>query len=167
VGALDETGARVASSQVGPYVDIVAPGGAVVAAARGRGLARYDGTSFAAPFVSATAALIRQYRPGLHAVDVAARILATADPAPGGTRSEAYGYGILNPYRAVTDQLGAAPVAVPQRENAPAPAARPADPQRGAAVALTLAALLLAGLVGWVATVLPRGAARHWRPGRT
>jgi type VII secretion-associated serine protease mycosin len=171
VGAIDENGIRTAQSQVGPYVRLVAPGSNVTAAARGQGLARYDGTSFAAPFVSATAALIRQYHPGMHADEVVARILATTDPAPGGRPSPGYGYGILNPYRAVTEQLaatrpaGSAPVPV-----APAGAGATGGPSStGRATALVLAAgcMVLAGLIGLGATVLPRGAARRWRPGRT
>jgi type VII secretion-associated serine protease mycosin len=170
VGAVDESGVRLPQSQVGRYVSLVAPGANVVAAARGQGLARYDGTSFAAPFVSATAALILQYHRGRHphADDVVARILATVDPAPAGAPDPGYGYGILNPYRAVTEQLGPARV--------PAPAAAPVhltrtepagDRSGGRMTALWLATggILLAGLVALVATVLPRGAARHWRPG--
>jgi membrane-anchored mycosin MYCP len=167
VGAIDQTGVRVPSSPVGPYVDLVAPGRSVVAAVPGHGLARFDGTSFAAPFVSATAALIRSYRPGLTAVEVAARILATTDPAPGGRHSDAYGSGILNPYRAVTEQLAGAPAPVsgpgggPPR---PVPAAVP-EPH-GAPVPVGLAVLLPAGLVAIGAAVVRTGAARHWRAGR-
>jgi subtilisin family serine protease len=147
----------------------MAPGSGVVGAARGHGLAHFDGTSFAVPFVSATAALIRQYRPQLSAAAVAARILSATDPAPGGGYSQSYGYGILNPYRAVTDQLGAAPAAVPV--SAPSSRhpteVRPATAGLGAALPLALGVLLLAGLVGLGAIVLPRGAARRWRAGRT
>ncbi|TMM39398.1 MAG: type VII secretion-associated serine protease mycosin [Actinobacteria bacterium] len=174
VGAIDENGVRVSQSQVGAYVSVVAPGSGVVADAPGRGLARYDGTSFAAPFVSGTAALIRQYHPGIHADEVIARILATADPAPGGRPSAQYGYGILNPYRAVTEQVASA------RPRVPAPAVGAGAggaaaagaaggsgtaPARGTALLLALGAVLLAGLIALVATVVPRGSARGWRPG--
>jgi len=170
VGAIDQNGVRLARSQVGGYVSLVAPGSGVVAAAPGEGLARYDGTSFAAPFVAATAALIRGYYPGIHADEVVARILATTDPAPGGRPSAAYGYGILNPYRAVTDQLatGLPPVSRPAALAPPAgPGAPVPSPARGTALLLALGGILLASLIGLVATVLPHGAARHWRPGRT
>ena len=49
----------------------------------GAGPPAAEGTSYAAPFVAATAALLRQYRPELTAAEVADRIVATADPAPG------------------------------------------------------------------------------------
>jgi type VII secretion-associated serine protease mycosin len=103
VGAIDRAGNRTGSSPVGSYVDIVAPGAEVLADAPGSGLASLDGTSFATAFVSGTAALIRQAYPDLTASSVASRILATADPAPAGP-SSGYGAGILNPYRAVTEQ---------------------------------------------------------------
>ncbi len=171
VGAIGPTGIRVPSSQVGSYVDIVAPGSEVTAAARVRGHGRYDGTSFAAPFVSATAALIRQYRPDQPAEAVVARILATADPAPGGAWSAEYGYGVLDPYRAVTERLASG---APERA-APLPETT-ADPATLAAAAHDAErrrlALRLAGgggaaavLVLVVAVVLPRGARRRWRAG--
>jgi type VII secretion-associated serine protease mycosin len=170
VGAIDENGVRVSQSQVGRYVSLVAPGAGVVAAARGQGLARYDGTSFAAPFVSATAALILQYHRDrhLHADEVVARILATVDPAPARSPDLGYGYGILDPYRAVTEQLSpvrgaGAAVAPPHLTGAQPAPDRPAD--RMTALWLATGGLLLAGLVALTATVLPRGAARRWRAG--
>ena len=104
VGAIGQDGSRFAQSQVGTYVDLVAPGDDVIAATPGHGHARYSGTSFAAPFVTATAALVRQRHPELTAAQVAARLTATADPpGPGGaSQINEYGAGVVNPYRAVT-----------------------------------------------------------------
>jgi membrane-anchored mycosin MYCP len=107
VGAIGQDGSRFSQSQVGTYVDLVAPGDDVIAAMPGHGHARYSGTSFAAPFVTATAALVRQRHPELTAAQVAARLTATADPPdPGNPGSPdpitGYGAGVVNPYRAVT-----------------------------------------------------------------
>lgn len=170
VGAIDEAGQRVPQSQVGSYVRVVAPGANVTAAAPGHGVTTVSGTSFAAPFVSATAALIRQYYPGIRADQVEARILATADPAPGARPDGAYGYGVLDPYRAVTDQVPAG-IAAPSPP-APAPVAvdaggaAPRSPHRATALLLAGGGTLLAGLILLAARVLPRGAARRWRPDR-
>jgi type VII secretion-associated serine protease mycosin len=167
VGAIGPDGVRLADSPVGPFVDVMAPGGGVTAAVPGGGLSTFDGTSFAAPFVSATAALLRQREPGLSAAAVTARIVAAADPAPGGAHSDAYGFGILNPYRTVTETLAthtpAAPPAVP------AGAARPAGhrgPDGRRAVELALGGLGTAGLILLGAAMLRRGSRRGWRPGR-
>ncbi|GAB3155913.1 hypothetical protein GCM10027290_52840 [Micromonospora sonneratiae] len=171
VGAIGPDGVRAPFSQVGTYVDVVAPGSGVLAAVPGRGHRKQEGTSYAAPFVSATAALIRQYWPDLSAAQVIDRITATADPAPAGTDSRAYGSGVLNPYRAVTDTSSV--------EQRPRPAralpAQQVDPavtatqERRATVrqrALWLAGVggILAGVVVLLAVVLPRGARRRWRP---
>ncbi|HEX6501561.1 MAG TPA: type VII secretion-associated serine protease mycosin [Micromonosporaceae bacterium] len=164
VGAITSTGARLSASQVGPYVDLVAPGEAVPAAARVRGFARYTGTSFAAPFVAATAALIRQYRPGLSAAQVARRLTATADPAPGGS-SDGYGAGVLNPYRAVTEALDLSSPASGVAAPPPAPRAAPA-PSHQRALTLAGAGVTLALVVLVMGLVLPAGAARRWRPGK-
>lgn len=166
VGAIGAGGQRAAFSQVGTYVDVVAPGEAVLVAAPGRGHLEQSGTSYAAPFVAATAALLREYRPELSAAQVAARIIATADPAPDGA---GYGSGVLNPYRALTE-TGAvgrprATAALPRAEADPALVARQA--RRASA---RDRALLLAGIVAGaamltilLAVVVPRGTRRRWR----
>jgi type VII secretion-associated serine protease mycosin len=170
VGAIGATGQREPYSQVGPYVDVTAPGGKVIAAAPIRGHTENDGTSYAAPFAAATAALVRQRFPDLSAAEVVARIVATADPAPGGRHSDAYGNGVVNPYRAITETIS---------PGQPVPAAalqvRPADPvaqarrelrataQRQALWLAGTAALAVATVLG-LAVVLPRGTRRRWRP---
>ncbi|MGZ0149057.1 type VII secretion-associated serine protease mycosin [Kribbella sp. WER1] len=113
VGAIDNTGARLNASQVGPYVDLVAPGAGVLSTTRVAGHAYDDGTSFAAPFVSGTAALVRAAWPKLTAAQVAQRLLATATPARGGRDSMEYGAGIVDPYRAVTEAMAGAGRALP------------------------------------------------------
>ncbi|MGW4500265.1 type VII secretion-associated serine protease mycosin, partial [Micromonospora sp. NPDC004336] len=168
VGAIGADGARAPFSQTGAYVDLVAPGSDVLMAAPGQGHHRAEGTSYAAPFVSATAALLRQYRPELTAAEVARRIVATADPAPG--RGGGYGAGVLNPYRAVTETGGGA---AERSRPATALADDRADPalvaQRARRAAARDRALLVAGVGGaavavaaLLALVVPRGARRRW-----
>ncbi|WP_407951987.1 type VII secretion-associated serine protease mycosin [Plantactinospora sonchi] len=169
VGAVDQTGTRMSGSQLGPHVDLVAPGAGVLGATRVSGHRYWQGTSFAAPFVSATAALVRSAWPKLTADQVAERILATVSPAPGGP---GYGAGLVNPYRAVTDGLVAEPpAAVP-------PVVLPsADPERVRAEArwaaagrtaglVTLAAVAVAGLAVLASVVVSRGRRGRWRPRR-
>jgi membrane-anchored mycosin MYCP len=162
VGSVSPDTQRVTTSQIGPYVDLIAPGAQIVITATPDGLQLVDGTSFAAPFVSATAALLRQYHPELSAAQVAAQLTATAD---GGHAGPGYGAGVLNPYRALTEYTGASP----------GPAAQPAQPARGPDSARTAArnrTLLIAGIglltvviAFLIAAVAPRGRRRGWRPG--
>ncbi|MGS2613762.1 type VII secretion-associated serine protease mycosin [Micromonospora sp. LZ34] len=172
VGAIGVDGVRSAFSQTGPYVDLVAPGSDVLMAAPGRGHHRAEGTSYAAPFVAATAALLRQYRPELTAAEVAQRILATADPAPGDGRGGGYGAGVLNPYRAVTETGGGVAErsrpATALADDRPDPAVLAARARRATARDRALLVGALAAAVVAVAAlsalVLPRGARRRWRP---
>lgn len=171
VGAIGSNGARAQFSQVGSYVDVVAPGGQVLTATPGGGHKVRNGTSYAAPFVAATAALVRDYRPDLGAADVVERIVATADPAPSGERGGAYGNGVLNPYRAVTDTRPAAgppPVeALPPTRPDPALAARRQRRSQTREMSLWLTGIAggVASVAVMVAIVLPRAARRHWLPG--
>lgn len=170
VGAVDIDGARTSSSQVGPYVDLVAPGDGVLTTTRVAGHAYTTGTSYAAPFVSATAALVRAARPDLTAPEVAQRLVATASPARGGTGSHAYGAGLVNPYRAVTDGMDLTePAALPAHVPVPADRDAMADAAwhdragtiAGWATAAILGTIVLAVVV---AVVVPRGRRRRWRP---
>ena len=61
VGAIGADGRRTAASQTGPWLGLVATGDQVVTAALPSGRTVQNGTSFAAPFVSAAAALVLQY----------------------------------------------------------------------------------------------------------
>lgn len=170
VGAIGPDGQRVAKSQVGSYVDIVAPGDAVIGAVPGHGHQACQGTSFATPFVAGTVALIRARWPELDRTEVVRRLLATADPAAGGRPSADYGYGVVNPMRALTELLPPVPAAV---LTTPTAVARPAlggldqhPSPSGLALTAALVLLFVAIGVATVATALPAGRRRNWRPGR-
>jgi membrane-anchored mycosin MYCP len=169
VAAVDGTGTRGDFSQYGAWVDIAAPGVGVTMAAVGGGHRVDQGTSFATPYVSATAALILQRFPTLTPAQVQRRLLATADPAPGGATSAQYGFGVLNPYRAVTESLGlqTTPAPAPAIVHTPDPAQVAAE--RRSASARTLSVLIAGGgallvlvvIIGGLA--IRRGRRRGWR----
>jgi type VII secretion-associated serine protease mycosin len=177
VGALGVDGTRLPTSQTGPYVDLAAPGAQIVTTAIPDGLTVQEGTSFATPFVSASAALVIEHERRLHgsyrATDVVERLLATADPAPGGPNSQEYGAGVVNPYRAMTDELAGPPPSPPAPTTAPPAAAVPAAPAadtrgadtRGNALTIAGAAAILTVFAVLAAVVWPRGRRRGWRPG--
>jgi membrane-anchored mycosin MYCP len=169
VGAIGPDGLRASFSQVGPYVDVVAPGEGVIMAAVGGGYAVDRGTSYAAPFVAATAALVRDYWPTMSAKEVVRRIVATADPAAGGRQSEAYGAGVVNPYRAVTEKVAQeaperlAPLPVDRDDPAAVALRERAAASRQRALTLAAGGAALAGLAVLLAVVIPRGIRRRWR----
>jgi membrane-anchored mycosin MYCP len=171
VGAIDTRGQILDFSGHGRFVDLVAPGEQITAAARRAGQTQFTGTSAATPLVSATAALILQRYPGSTPDQVAQRILATTDPSPGGQASDRYGYGILNPYRAVTESLNTKPAPAPAAATMPPgnPAEQAARERRATAQhrALIFAAAGAAAvlLIGLAAVAIRAGRRRGWQPG--
>jgi membrane-anchored mycosin MYCP len=168
VGSIDIEGARSSGSQIGPYVDLVAPGEGVLGATRIGGHTYWTGTSFAAPFVAGTAALVRAAWPKLSATEVTRRILATAAPARGGKHSPDYGVGLVDPYRAVTDGLSTKdPLMLPPVLDPPVDEAGLRElawwDRAGAGAELGAGAVIVA-IAGTVilAWTLPRGKRRRW-----
>jgi subtilisin family serine protease len=120
--------------------------------------------------VSATAALILQRFPAATPAQVQRRLIATADPAPGGGRSDDYGHGLLNPYRALTETLGpevpVSPAATVRHADDPAAVALRArrDRARDRALSVGAAGAGAVTVAGLLAVVLRRGRRRGWRP---
>lgn len=168
VGAVGPDGTRLPFSQVGSYVDIVAPGTDIPAAAPAGKIGQFSGTSYAAPFVSAAAALLRSAHPDHAAADVARHLMATADPAPG-SREAGYGAGIVNPYRALTETVTtAAPrhmAPLPPPTTDPVAAAASAREQHARERALRFASWATAATIAvlLLGTALPHGT-RRWQP---
>ncbi len=93
-------------SITGPETVLTAPATQLVGAQPG-GYWKVQGTSFAAPMVSGTAALIRSRWPAMPAGEVINRIIRTAkDVGPAG-RDSAYGFGLVNPVGALTADVPA------------------------------------------------------------
>ncbi len=86
----------------GPNTVLVAPAVNMLGAKPG-GYWRVEGTSFAAPLVSATAALIRARWPGMDSANVINRLISTADDLGAPGRDDLYGYGEVDPVAALTD----------------------------------------------------------------
>ncbi|MFI7077054.1 type VII secretion-associated serine protease mycosin [Micromonospora sp. NPDC049903] len=81
---------------------LTAPASGLVGARPPQGYWRVQGTSFAAPLVAATAALVRSRYPQMSAGDVVNRLLVTAkDIGPTG-RDDRFGYGLVDPIAALT-----------------------------------------------------------------
>ena len=96
VSSVDRDGLSSVFANSGSYIDIAAPGEAILSTVPGGGWDYLDGTSMAAPFVSATAALVRVANPSLTKAQVDTTLLATArDDADGDGRDNWFGHGIL------------------------------------------------------------------------
>lgn len=173
VGAIGPDGKRTDFSETGEFLDVVAPGQDIVGISRG-GVSHVQdsGTSYAAPFAAGAAALVRGYHPELSAEQVKRRIELTADH-PGTTLPDkAMGWGVVNPWAAVTTDIPgergeAAPPKPAERIEAPA---RPADPDawmRNNALTFGAAAGVAALAAVALGAVLPRGRRRGWRPAGT
>lgn len=102
VGAVDQNNVAANFSARHPYLTIAAPGVNVPSLGRVRGSAYAgDGTSQATAIASAAVAIVWSKFPSQTGRQIATRILNTLD-RHSATRTPAYGYGIINPERAIT-----------------------------------------------------------------
>lgn len=172
VGAAGPNGALSDFSNDKTPVAVLGPGQDITSTWPGRAYFKeLDGTSYAAPYVTGVAALIRARFPKLDQAQVRQRIIATADGAATGK-----GAGMVNPLLAVSAILPYEPadapvVAPPPPSPLPAGAVAKAPPVDQDAIDLALiiagSALGLALLVAVSRVVVPMGRRRGWRPGRT
>src|SRR5262249_22309780 len=128
VGAVNEAGQHADFSQTGPFVSLVAPGVDILGLGPGGpGQWTAGGTSYSAPFVAGTAALVRAYHPGLSAAQVKHRLLVTASHPAVPLPDPALGWGTVNPMAAVTTVL-------PEEGETKPAAVTPPDARRPAVV---------------------------------
>jgi serine protease len=107
VAGTDRAGdALWAGSITGPETVVSAPATDLVGARPG-GYWKVQGTSFAAPMVAGTAALIRSRWPTMPAGEVVNRIIRTAKDLGAPGRDPVYGFGLVDPTRALTADVPA------------------------------------------------------------
>lgn len=82
-------------SNVGPEVDLAAPGSSIFSTYKGGGYATLSGTSMASPHVAGTAALVLAAKGPLTTAQLKARLAATADVLPGLSTSQ-QGAGLVD-----------------------------------------------------------------------
>ncbi len=139
----------------GPATVLAAPA-SILTGARPGGYWRVQGTSFAAPLVSATAALVRARWPALDAANVVNRLIRTStDLGPPG-RDDRYGFGLVNPLAALTSEVPSVP-ANPLLGTPGQPAAQPTNLAAAGGGGLVPAAPVEPG-TGW------RDWSRPWWP---
>lgn len=157
-------------------ISVAAPGTEVLrlepSGERGQAMGTANGTSFSAPQVTGLAALIMERYPDLTAEQVKRRLETTAD-LPGGRSvpDPIIGYGVINPYRAMTDVMALEdppPPTDPEKGESHPPLKHPFDEDRKDTA--TLVALGVGGgsiLIVLVSLVishsLPAGRDRKWK----
>jgi type VII secretion-associated serine protease mycosin len=168
VASIDSNQQHSSFSESGSFIGVAAPGGQVDSLyPGGPGQVQDSGTSFAAPFVAAVAALVRSYHPNLTETQVVHRILATADHPGTQVPDPELGYGVVDPDPAVSALLpeeGAAATAPGGGSLSVLPAEHLAHAAgRGPLLAAT-GAVTLAVLVLLVGLVVPRARRGRTRP---
>jgi serine protease len=105
VAGMERDGTEIWSGSItGPETVVTAPATQLVGA-RPAGYWKVQGTSFAAPMVTATAALIRSRWPTMSAGEVINRIIKTAKDRGAPGRDDTYGYGMVDPTGALTAEI--------------------------------------------------------------
>jgi type VII secretion-associated serine protease mycosin len=121
VGASGESDQATSFSGTGRAVDLLAPGVEIISTFPPSRYAYMDGTSMAAPFASAAAALVRAAAPQATPAQVTSLLIRTAkDIGPAG-RDDVAGYGLVQPAAAIAAAQRLARTGV-----TPAPVTRPA-----------------------------------------
>jgi|GEM_PF-3302447 len=109
VGAVDRDGNRTGYSASNRHIDLVAPGGdrssgpdgLIISTAADGEVEGQAGTSFAAPYVSGVAALIRTVNPALTPDEVESVLERTAEDAATEGRDDQHGWGLVQAGEAV------------------------------------------------------------------
>lgn len=176
VGGVAADGSVYAQSEVGGHAGVAAPAAAIWSvgvqptALTQPYVLSGEGTSYASAFVAGTAALILAVHPDLTPDQLIHRIEATADrPTTGYLPDPRIGWGVVNPYRAVTAELPNEPAAsaptTPQAMTLPVASAKRSDPVKRGAVLAVIGAAVLALAVPGAAAALRNGRRRGWKPG--
>ena len=150
------------SSQTG----IAAPAKGIPVAVPGGGYETADGTSLAAPIVAGTMALIKAKYPDLNQRQLLERLLLTADDKGDKGADLEYGWGLVNPLRALTENVDYAEPPVPATGSAsdgPTQLADSGTSGLGDFVPVLVTSSGLVVVVGAVVALLVVGARRRAR----
>lgn len=150
VAPIDEQG-PLSELVYGADPDLAAPADNLVSiGAEGKGNRTGSGAELAVGYAAGTAALVRDYHQGLPAAQVVERMKDTADQPSGELPDKYLGYGVVDPFAAVTTVVDADQPAQPSVDEFSVPLPAGEDPEPGNralwfAGAVAAAALLIAG----------------------
>ena len=106
VAATDQADASAYFSNTGAYVDVAAPGVAILSTVAGGGYAYMSGTSMATPYAAATAALVKAANPALTPGALITLLEQSATDLSTFGRDDLTGYGLVSPVNAVCRVTG-------------------------------------------------------------
>ncbi|GAA2367279.1 type VII secretion-associated serine protease mycosin [Dactylosporangium salmoneum] len=161
VGAVDQQGERAAVSVAGAEMVLTAPGVDMVTTDLDGKAQSGRGTSDAAAVVSGVVALVRAKYPQLSGPEVVHRLTATAQDKGEPGRDPVYGFGIVDPVKALTaDVPPASPSASPQASAAPSSAGKAGGGNPAGVIAAISAAAVVVVFIA-VLQILIRGRRRR------
>ena len=106
VGGVTQAGeASDSASSQGITIGVMAPSEGLVGAIPEGGYVAWSGTSGATPIVAGIVALVRARYPNMNAANVINRILASARPVGNTIPDPLYGYGLVDAYAALVDDV--------------------------------------------------------------
>ena len=170
IGVTSSGSSSGSTAVTGSFVDLSAPGSSVaVLSVRGSGYVSAQGTARAAALTAGTAALVRSAYPHLGLDALTTRLEYSADHAGGVVPDGHAGWGVVNPYAALTlpADRTTPPTPAPASHLGPVTLAPPDNPHHrylGASVAAVLLCAALAA-TGALAGVR-RARRRRWRTAR-
>lgn len=139
------------NSTLGTEPELAGPATEVIGVGpQGSGHRVSSAPQLAVGFVAGTAALVRDYHPGMSAQEVSQQLRISADHPSTTLPNESIGYGVVNPYAAVTTVPDTDPAVEPPPENLVVPMPQRPDPAPARRAlwwtgGVTAAALLVAG----------------------
>ncbi|WP_432835162.1 S8 family serine peptidase [Dactylosporangium sp. CA-092794] len=119
VGAVDRHGERASVSVAGPEMVLTAPGVDMVTTDVGGKTHVGTGTSDANAVVAGVVALVRAKYPALSAAEVVRRLTLTAQDKGEPGRDPVYGFGIVDPVKALTAEVPPLPSSAAPQTSAP------------------------------------------------
>ena len=137
VSATTTSNSIASFSSYGPYVDLAAPGVSIYTTIKGGGYGAVSGTSFSAPIVAGTAALMFSVDPSLSPADVERVLKSTAVDFGEAGYDVYYGWGRVDAYaalKAVLENLEGNGSSSPEVKDATPPSVKITYPVDGATV---------------------------------
>ncbi|MEV6926001.1 type VII secretion-associated serine protease mycosin [Dactylosporangium sp. NPDC051485] len=161
VGAVNQQGVASEASVTGPEVLLTAPGVDIMSTDIEGNHRATSGTSDANAVVAGVTALVRAKYPQLSGAEIVRRLTATAQDKGEPGRDPVYGYGIVDPVKALTaDVPPASPSASPQASAAPGSAGKAGGGNAAGVIAAISAAAVVVVFIA-VLQIIIRGRRRR------